>query len=245
MSEKPAKRRAPEEDDLERHDVTELHAPIIREKNEPRDGYEPVPVALIGVFAAVVFWGGYYLAANNGDFSGSYLDGDPRPVPGMAAGPVGPPDPLVLGKKLYTGNCVSCHQANGAGVPGQYPPLAGSEWVMGEPARLKRILLHGLEGAVRVGGVTYNGNMPPFGAKMKDAQIAAVLSYIRSEWGNSAAPVSGEAVAATRDATKSRAQPWTEPELLAITKPDYTEPPTSAPATGSPPTTAPTAVPPK
>jgi mono/diheme cytochrome c family protein len=206
-------------------DIAKLHAPILRERAEPRDGYEPVPFWLIGLFGVLLFWGGWYLAEFSGGFRADVLD--PRPearFPGRAAAAV-PPDPVALGRKLFTANCVSCHQQGGQGVPGQYPPLAGSEWVVGAPARLKRILLHGLSGEVVVKGATYDGNMAAFGARLTDERIAAVLTFLRQEWGNDAEPIPPESVAATREATRERRQPWSAGELLAVDQPDYVAPP--------------------
>jgi len=206
------------EDEPEKVDVADLHAPVIREKLEPKDGFEPVPLWLVGVFAVVVFWGGYYLATYNGGWSSSFSDGDPAPLLGASAAPAGPVDPVVLGKKIYSGNCVSCHQADGLGQAGQYPPLAGSEFVLDpkhEP-HIKRILLLGLQGPVTVKGSSYNGNMPPFAAKLKDEQIAAVLTYVRQEWGNKAAPITPEEIAAARTSVGPRSDPWVIEELMKI-----------------------------
>lgn len=208
------------EDRIEAHDVNQLHAPIMREKTEPRDGYEPVPLWLIAVFGALLFWGGWYLATYSGGWRGDVLDHDPAArFAAIGAAPAAEVDPVALGEKLYRQRCVSCHQADGEGVAGQYPPLAGSEWVLEHEQRLKRILLHGLEGPIQVRGRTYNGAMPAF-AQLKDEQIAAVLTYIRQAWGNDAGPISPEAIAATRQATQGRAAPWSASELLAITEPD-------------------------
>ncbi len=223
----------PDNGPSERTDVTRLHAPIMREMLDPKDGYEPVPLWLVAVFGALVFWGGWYVATYSGGFRGDVLDEHPEARYGTAAPtPTAPPDPLVVGKRLFTANCVACHQASGTGQPGVYPPLAGSEWVLGLPARPLRILLHGLSGPVSVKGQTYNGEMPSFGGKLKDDQIAALLSYVRQEWGNGAAPVSPAAVAATRSATAGRTQPWTQSELLAVAVNDLNETPapTTAPA---------------
>lgn len=208
------------EDRVEAHDVYQLHAPIMREKMEPRDGYEPVPLWLITVFGALLFWGGWYLATYNGGWRADVFDYDPA-ARFTSTGNAEPQevDPVVLGEKLFRQRCVSCHQASGEGVAGQYPPLAGSEWVLEHEYRLTRILLHGLEGPIQVRGSTYNGAMPMFG-QLKDEQIAAVLSYIRQAWGNAAAPIKPEAVAATRAASAQRTRPWSADELLAISQPD-------------------------
>jgi mono/diheme cytochrome c family protein len=104
-------------------------------------------------------------------------------------------------------------------MPGQFPPLVGSEWVVGgdwvADNHLVSILLHGMQGAVQVKGVTYNNAMPPW-KQLKDDQIAAVLTYIRSEWGNAAAPISPEYVKSMRDKTTARTEPWSQKELKAM-----------------------------
>jgi len=122
------------------------------------------------------------------------------------------------GKVVYSTTCAACHQATGEGVEGTYPPLAGSEIVNGDEAKIVRIVLHGLTGPVEVAGETYSGMMPPWGGVLKDPELAAVLTYVRSAWGNKAAPVTPATVAAIRAATASRATPWTAAELAALKK---------------------------
>jgi mono/diheme cytochrome c family protein len=204
----------------EEHGIAELHGAILRERVDPREGYEPVPMWFTALCGALVFWAGWYMSEYGGGGNPNVLDPRPAarfPASGAAQGPV---DPKELGQKLFTAHCVSCHQQSGAGIPGQYPPLVGSPWVVGEPAVTKRILLHGLDGPITVEGATYNGNMPAFGAKLKDAHIAAVLTYIRSAWGNEASAVAPESVAATRAATAGRTKSWSESELKTVTKED-------------------------
>jgi len=123
---------------------------------------------------------------------------------------------LPDGKQVYATTCAACHQATGEGVAGVFPPLAGSEWVTGDEAKLARIILHGVTGPIEVAGETFNGMMPPWGPTLKDPDIAAVLTYVRSAWGNKAAPVTAAKVAAIRAATSSRTTPWTAAELAAV-----------------------------
>ncbi len=120
------------------------------------------------------------------------------------------------GKVVFSTTCAACHQATGEGVEGTYPPLAGSEIVNGDEAKVVRIVLHGLTGPVEVAGETYTGMMPPWGGVLKDPEIAAVLTYVRSAWGNHAAPVTVSKVAAIRAATASRTTPWTAAELANV-----------------------------
>jgi mono/diheme cytochrome c family protein len=117
------------------------------------------------------------------------------------------------GGQIFTTRCAACHQADGSGIPDMFPPLAGSEWLNGDPGRPIRILLHGLEGEVQVKGETYSGTMPAWGGALNDAEIAAVLTYARSHLGNKAGPVTAEEVAKLRAATASRKTPWTAKDL--------------------------------
>lgn len=122
------------------------------------------------------------------------------------------PGDAVAGQRVYERVCIVCHQANGAGVPGAFPPLAGSEVAAGDPGRLIRIVLHGLQGPIEVHGKTYNSVMPPQGPLLKDFEIANALTYVRSAWGNNAPPVTLEAVTHIRSTVK-RDTMWTWAEL--------------------------------
>jgi mono/diheme cytochrome c family protein len=123
---------------------------------------------------------------------------------------------LPDGKQVFSTTCAACHQVSGEGVPGVYPPLAGSEWVTGDEAKVVRILLHGVTGPIEVAGETFNGMMPPWGGTLKDDDIAAVLTYVRSTWGNKGAPITAAKVASIRAATTSRTTPWTSAELAQV-----------------------------
>ena len=102
------------------------------------------------------------------------------------------------GKALFTANCAACHQASGEGLPGAFPPLKGNAAVNdADPTTHIRTVLYGLQG-VDVGGVVYSSPMPPFGATLSDADIANIINYERSSWGNHGAPVTAAQVAAER-----------------------------------------------
>ena len=116
-----------------------------------------------------------------------------------------------FGKRLFS-NCMSCHQATGRGLPPVYPPLRGSAIVQGDPATAVKILLYGLEGKIEVDGQTYNQVMPAAPVK-SDEEIAAVLSYVRSAWGNSASAIEPAFVAKVREETKGRNRSFTAKEL--------------------------------
>jgi mono/diheme cytochrome c family protein len=110
--------------------------------------------------------------------------------------------------------CGGCHQGNGMGIPGQFPPLAGSEWVTGGTERLVRVVQHGLVGAITVKGQGYNtpGGMMAFGAAMSAGDLANVLTYVRNTWGNEATMITKEMVEKVRSVETRTAQ-WTAPEL--------------------------------
>jgi len=145
---------------------------------------------------------------------------------GTAAGE--PPDPPAAaptmtaaeaaqfnrGRRHYRA-CRSCHNNDGRGQEGLGPTLVNTPWVLGSPERLTALVLHGIEGPIEVHGETWDDLMPGFAAhpRLPDTAIAALLTYIRRSWGNTADPVPPELVTAVRQRTADRVDPWTAPEL--------------------------------
>ena len=115
--------------------------------------------------------------------------------------PVPKPAALIKapGQLVYEQNCLTCHQANGSGVPNLNPPLRGTDWVLGEKNRLINVLLKGLQGQ-EIEGDMYDNAMPAHDF-LTDDQIADVLTYIRSSFGNKAGAITADEVKALR-ATK-------------------------------------------
>jgi mono/diheme cytochrome c family protein len=103
------------------------------------------------------------------------------------------------GKEVYDQNCLSCHQIDGSGVPMLTPSLVNAGYVQGDKVRLINIVLKGLKG-VEIDGEMYDNPMPPL-AHLPDEDIAAVLTYVRSNFNNKAGPIKKEDVAAVRKAT--------------------------------------------
>jgi mono/diheme cytochrome c family protein len=101
------------------------------------------------------------------------------------------------GNMLYAKYCMTCHQADGKGVRGMFPPLAGNAKITGASADLIKIVLFGLQGPITVNERDYNQPMPAQGY-LKDAQIADILSYIRNSWENKAQPITAEDVGKIR-----------------------------------------------
>jgi mono/diheme cytochrome c family protein len=128
-----------------------------------------------------------------------------------------PATPMDLGKKVYGGNCANCHQASGEGQPGSYPPLVGSEFVLGAKERLAAILLKGLQGPLTVAGASFGTQaMPAQEGTLTPEKLADLMTYIRGTWGNTANAVSVDEVNAAKTKYASRSTAWTEAELLKI-----------------------------
>ena len=122
----------------------------------------------------------------------------PGGAPAAVATPAGEGYDAAKGQALFTANCAACHQASGEGLPGAFPPLKGNAAVNDVDATVHiRVVLHGLQGS-SVGGVNYASPMPPFASTLSDADIANIIDYERSSWGNHGAPVTAQQVAAER-----------------------------------------------
>ncbi len=138
----------------------------------------------------LIFGGGQLFSTSNGFTTSIYINDNytPRTPPESRRSRGGGSNVAWIdkwmseGKKVY-GNCIACHQATGLGLPGQFPPLVGSEWVDGGSKRLGAILLHGINGPFKVGGQSYNQLMPAWNT-LSDDKIAQVLTYVRREFGS-------------------------------------------------------------
>jgi mono/diheme cytochrome c family protein len=198
-------------DDDEDADIYSIHSQIVsREKGEPDEGFEPTPWWVWTISVLVLFAMGYYLGKYSGTF-GTVAHEVEMP-PQFAEESI---EREVRGDILYAGMCQTCHQANGQGVPGRYPPLAGSEWVTGDAQTPVRIVLFGLEGPIVVRGNTYNELMDPFHQRLNDREIAGVVNYIRTTWENEASEVTPEIVSELREQHEGRGR-WRTSELEAL-----------------------------
>lgn len=192
--------------------ILQVHAKLQSQKPEKADGYSATPLVLLGIMCTAIFLGSIYMVHGSIRFDPLVVsEHAKREKPGAAGAAV--LTRAQLGKKVFTSTCAACHQVNGMGVPGTFPPLAGSEWATGNEERVIRIVLHGLSGPLKVHGQEFNNVMAPLGAALKDEQIANVLSYVRSEWGNAAPEVQPETVAKVRADTAGRTTHWTAAEL--------------------------------
>lgn len=122
---------------------------------------------------------------------------------------------LAQGAEVFARSCAGCHQPDGRGLAGLAPPLRDSEWVLGSVPVLARIVLHGVRGPIVVGGTTWSLEMPGQ-RQLGDAELAAVLAFLRTSFGHAASLPTAADVAAVRAATADRSEPWTAGELDAV-----------------------------
>jgi mono/diheme cytochrome c family protein len=200
-----------------------IETAVLREGPEPTANRKALPVMLILMLGLFI----YLADANMNNRAGEFDRRVYYPFTSLAsvdeAHPKSPVEKIRRdGRNYYTLYCSPCHQGTGQGLAGQYPPLAGSEWVVGEgPNRVARIVLNAVAGPIEVKGTHFDSAaMPPWKPVLSDEQIAAILTYIRSEWGNKAPPVTPEQVKKIRDHEQSRETPWSAEELTKIPEKD-------------------------
>lgn len=185
---------------------------------EPATTHSTAPIWIIVVTLLLLFLGMVYFDHHSGWFSGKvyapYSSVDEldhyQPKSGAAA-------LAAHGKQVYDRVCGVCHGVDGLGAPGKAPPLAGSEWVNTKGAtRLIHIPQAGLSGPLQVKGKGWSLAMPPMGAALSDADLAAVLTYIRSAWGNKEGEVTAAQVKAVRAKMGAHPTPLTGAELKTM-----------------------------
>ncbi|CAG9164445.1 hypothetical protein LMG32289_00788 [Cupriavidus pampae] len=176
-----------------------------RENEDPHENRAPIPKAVLGLIVGLIAFGAIYIVMAPINVPSGLGDGrtmaDLVGKPKAAGG-------AVDGAAVFQSRCVACHQATGQGLPGVFPPLAESEWVNGKDSKLASIVLRGVNGKLTVKGTAYNGAMPAFADQLSDAEVAAVLTHVRSQWGNTSPPVTAETVAAARADTASMKAPY-------------------------------------
>ncbi|AEB12899.1 c-type cytochrome [Marinithermus hydrothermalis] len=147
-------------------------------------------------------WGNTYGGVSVDEAKG-VTGGTPEELPPSEDGAAAPEEDtgnlealLKEGSEVYAASCAGCHQAEGQGIPGTFPPLAENP-NLEDAAYVVKVILNGRQGPLEVKGTTYNGAMPGFG-QLSDRQVAAVATYVRNSWGNAFGPVSEEQVAQER-----------------------------------------------
>jgi mono/diheme cytochrome c family protein len=137
------------------------------------------------------------------------------PAQSSSSGSVAPGRDAEPGAAHFERLCAGCHGSDGLALQGEAPPLAGSSWVAGPETRLIRIVMHGVRGPIQVGEEIHDREMPGFGPRLSDDEMASLLSFVRSRWGEPSAPITRETVRRVRAAAGRRTHYWTAEELLA------------------------------
>jgi len=197
---------------LEDTEVQLIHSPLEREKAEPSEGFAMPPLVVVFFSMIVCLWVSWYAPQFMGGFKWDVYD--PHYDPNAPVAGPGVYDPIAKGKRVFTNKCQVCHQQTGTGVPGVYPPLAGSDWLGKSPEVLVRIVLNGLAGEITVSGNQFNSAMTAFGGELSDKEISEVLSYIRNAWGNEHPLIEESEVTAIRSAVGTRSTSYSPAELL-------------------------------
>ena len=186
---------------------------------EPGTLRTPVPIWLFVVLIVLLYLGMVYFDSYGAWFNPIVYEpfASVQQIELNQPPPPSGPD-LAKGRRAFENNCALCHNIDGTGKPGQAPPFVKSEWAHGPATRMIRIPLNGLAGPIKVNGQVWNQNpsMGPMGAGLSDEDLANVLSYIRTSWGNTGSPVTPEQVGAVKKEVGSRTQPWTEDELNKV-----------------------------
>jgi len=152
----------------------------------------------------------------------------------VAAGAAATPTQVQAGEKVFQTVCLACHQADGKGLPGAFPPLAGSDYLVGHNERAVGVVVNGLQGEVVVNGTKFNSVMPAM-VQLSDQEIADALTYALNSWGNNGGAVSASAVAAERaraaQVPKKADSPTQHPTTVSVLK--YQGAPSPAGAEGA------------
>ena len=204
--------------------IPDTHEPVVPivPDTEPvalKTGAPLWPFIALGL---MLYGGGLYVDARGGGFNPQVYEQFRSIDEVIAANPkTAGGEMAAKGGRIFNTACQVCHQASGLGAPGQYPPLAGSDWVLAEsPNRIIRLVLNGGQGPIPINGQVFNpsATMTAFKDALSDEDIAAVLTFVRGkkEWGNHASPVMPEMVKTIREKIKGRSDVWTAPELLAV-----------------------------
>ena len=199
--------------DSDASDVNKIHLRIVsREQGEPEEGFEPTPTWVWGISVLLLFAMGFYLGKYGGTF-GTIAHEVEQPQTSVG----GEVKPEVKGDMVFAGVCQACHQVDGKGVEGKYPPLAGAEWLLQDSFTPARIVLFGLEGEISVKGNGFDNKMPEFQDKLSDEEIAAAISFARSSFGNKGAAVVPAQVDSVRKMYRGRG-PWSAAALESLRK---------------------------
>ena len=198
-------------------ELVSKHVRLNQIKHEPTKGFLQAPLIFVFVFGCLIFVCSIQLAHTTNDFQlhppKEIVELTPEEKEALRLD-----RKISSGEKIFAVRCASCHQANGLGITGQYPPLAGSKWATANPEIITNIILKGLKGEIVVKGETYGTSaaVNMAAVAINDREIANVVTYVRQAWGNDANEVFEDEVASTRAGSVEQEEQWTGDQLVSM-----------------------------
>ena len=198
-------------------EIVKSHVELSKIKHEPTKNFLIAPLVFVFVFGCLIFVCSIQLSLTTNSF---------QLHPPVEVVELSPEEKEALrlerkissGEKIFAGRCASCHQANGLGIEGQFPPLANSEWVAADPAVITSIILKGLKGEIVVNGKTYGTSaaVNMAAVPISDREIANVSTYVRQAWGNTSSEVTEDFVSELRAEQSSQQDQWVGENLKSL-----------------------------
>jgi mono/diheme cytochrome c family protein len=198
-------------------EIVKSHVELSKNKHQPTKNFLIAPLVFVFVFGCLIFVCSIQLAHTTNSF---------QLHPPVEVVELSPEEKEALqlerkilsGEKIFAGRCASCHQANGLGIEGQFPPLANSEWVAADPAVITSIILKGLKGEIVVNGKTYGTSaaVNMAAVPISDREIANVSTYVRQAWGNTSAEVTEDFVTQLRAEQSGQQDQWVGEKLKSL-----------------------------
>jgi mono/diheme cytochrome c family protein len=197
--------------------LVDEHVRLSDLKHEPTEGFLHAPLIFVFIFGCLIFICSVQLAHTTNDFQlhppKEIVELTPEEKEALRV-----ERKVASGGKIFAARCASCHQANGLGIAGQYPPLAGSKWVTSDPGLISNIILKGLKGEIIVKGEKYGTSaaINMAAVPINDREIANVVTYVRQAWGNKASELSEDEVASFRSSSSDQLDQWTGEQLKSL-----------------------------
>ena len=207
----------PDSEHFSDEEIVKSHVELSKNKHEPTKNFLIAPLVFVFVFGCLIFVCSIQLAHSTNSFQLH------PPVEVVELTPEEKESQRLerkfsSGEKIFAARCASCHQANGLGIAGQFPPLAGSEWVSADPGVITNIILKGLKGEILVKGEKYGTSaaVNMAAVPISDREIANVSTYVRQAWGNSSDEVSEDFVKQVRADYSNKLDQWTGDALKSL-----------------------------
>jgi mono/diheme cytochrome c family protein len=198
-------------------ELVDEHVRLNNIKHEPTKGFLQAPLIFVFVFGCLIFVCSIQLAHTTNDFQlhppKEIVELTPEEKEALRL-----ERKISSGEKVFAVRCASCHQANGLGIAGQYPPLDGSNWVTSDPGIITNIILKGLKGEIVVKGETYGTSaaVNMAAVAISDREIANVVTYVRQAWGNNAEEIFEDEVASIRSESAEQQDQWTGDQIISM-----------------------------